>query len=368
MQVPASIVRKLEMRQQEDAFRVLRVQDPGRIDFSSNDYLGIVRSGTLKPQEGLATGATGSRLLTGHAVLCDTVEAQIAVFHKAESALIFNSGYAANLGLIASVPQREDTLLYDERCHASIRDGVRLSLARSYSFRHNDVENLRQKIRNASGAVYIVVESVYSMDGDRAPLTELTDVCLETGAHLIVDEAHATGLFGEKGEGMVVEMGLEQEVFCRVHTFGKSLGCMGAAVVGPLQLREYLINFARPLIYTTALPPVAVDIIRQSYALFPGMMKERDDIASLTTYLYNALVSRFGGRVTGKHGPILSLQVPGNAEVKKWCAVLQQEGMDIRPILSPTVARGTERIRICIHAYNTSGDADLLLSVLDGMA
>jgi 8-amino-7-oxononanoate synthase len=201
------------------------------VDFYSNDYLGIATSGYPAEASGnfpesLMCGSTGSRLLSGNSRRSEELEQTIAVFHRAESALLFNSGYDANTGLIPCITDRHTTILYDELCHASILDGVRLSLSnKRYKFRHNSVEDLAGKLKKFHGCtVVVIVESVYSMDGDTAPLNDFAMLCNEFGAQLIVDEAHATGVFGEKGEGLVCAMGLEDQVFARVHTFGKALG------------------------------------------------------------------------------------------------------------------------------------------------
>ena len=191
----------------------------------------------------------------------------LADFHKAESGLIFNSGYDANLGLFSCIAKKEDTLICDELIHASIIDGCRLSYANRFRFAHNDVEDLEDKLRRSKGNIFVAVESVYSMDGDMAPLKEIAAVCKKYNASLIVDEAHATGLFGDQGRGLVSQHGLEQEVFARVHTFGKALGCHGAVILGSETLRNYLVNFARSFIFTTALPVHSLIAVKCAYEM-----------------------------------------------------------------------------------------------------
>jgi 8-amino-7-oxononanoate synthase len=164
--------------------------------------------------------------------MIEEVEKQIAVFHQSETALLFNSGYDANIGLLSSVPQKGDTILYDQLCHASIRDGIRLSFANAFSFAHNDLVDLQKKMEHATGTLFIVTESVFSMDGDLCPLAELVNIAQKNKAHLIIDEAHATGVIGEKGEGLVQQLQMQDHVFARVHTFGKACGCHGAVVLG----------------------------------------------------------------------------------------------------------------------------------------
>ncbi|RZL31360.1 MAG: aminotransferase class I/II-fold pyridoxal phosphate-dependent enzyme, partial [Pedobacter sp.] len=201
-------------------------------DFSSNDYLGFAQSSTLKNLiktqteaiSNIKNGSGGSRLLSGNHSYTEQTEQFIANFHQAPSGLIFNSGYDANVGLLSSIPQRGDTIITDELIHASLIDGARLSYADRFKFKHNDLTDLDQKLRNAKGIIYVVVESVYSMDGDLAPLTEICNLCEKYNANLIVDEAHATGIFGEKGKGLVVQLKLQSKVFARIVTFGKAIG------------------------------------------------------------------------------------------------------------------------------------------------
>ncbi len=207
------IEQKLSKRKAENAFRELKVNDD-LIDFCSNDYLGFASEKEIHILENLPQfGATGSRLISGNYELTEEVEQFLANFYKAESGLIFNSGYNANVGLFSCVAERTDTIIYDELIHASIRDGIRLSNANSFSFKHNDLNSLEDKIKNAKGNVFVAVESIYSMDGDKVSLRELVEICKKYNAALIVDEAHASGIFGEKGEGLVVQHNLESEVF-----------------------------------------------------------------------------------------------------------------------------------------------------------
>lgn len=354
--------RKLDERITRQSLRSLRLSK-GMIDFCSNDYLGIAHQHLLQPSpgSGLATGSTGSRLLAGHYALLQETELQIAIFHDAETALIYNSGYDANLGLLSSVPQKGDTIFYDQLSHASIRDGIRLSFAKSFSFAHNDMGDLRKKIQQATGTIFIVTESVFSMDGDICPLAELVNISQEHNAHLVIDEAHATGVIGKRGEGLVQQLGLQLNIFARVHTFGKACGCHGAVVLGSERLRTYLINFSRSLIYSTALPEHAVAMIAESYRLFPAMHAERIQLEKLidlfqkTTLRYEKLISST---------PIQGIVVPGNQVVKELSGRLQQEGFDIRPILYPTVPEGKERLRIVMHAYNTGEELQRLLTIL----
>jgi 8-amino-7-oxononanoate synthase len=358
--------KKLDERRQQNAFRTLRLPS-GKIDFCSNDYLGIGRRSMVDGQRlnqqlsTGSTGSTGSRLLAGNYALIETVEAQIAKFHQSEAALIFNSGYDANIGLLSSVPQKGDTILYDFLSHASIRDGIKLSQAQSFAFLHNDLVDLERRLQQASGNIFVVTESVFSMDGDMCPLQEIVALCLQYQAHLIVDEAHATGVVGNKGEGLVQHLDLQQKVFARVHTFGKACGCHGAVVLGSSVLRDYLINFARSFIYSTALPPHTVAVIEKSYQTFPEMVLERAHLQTLIDYFqaaaiaYEKLVSQT---------PIQAVIVPSNDAVKQLANQLQDAGFDIRPILYPTVPKDKERLRIVLHSFNTVEEVERLIVIL----
>ncbi len=352
--------KKLNERKQLNALRNLKLNH-GLIDFCSNDYLGIVHYGLISTAVEHSTGSTGSRLLAGNYALIEEAEKEIAAFHEAEAALIFNSGYDANVGLLSAVLQRGDTVLYDYLSHASIRDGIRLSFAQAFSFEHNNLMDVEKKLQQASGNIFIVTESVFSMDGDQCPLPQLVQLAQEYHAHLIVDEAHATGVVGTKGEGLVQHMQLTNSVFARVHTFGKACGCHGAVVLGSEKLRSYLINFARSFMYSTSLPPHAIEAVRASYRLFPAMQDERKHLYTLIQFFqqadlpYKKLVS---------DTPIQVLIIPGNELVKAVAAKLQEHGFDVRAILYPTVPKGKERLRIVLHAFNTQTEVAELIQLL----
>ena len=226
-----NFLREALQKRDDAGLRRKLVFTEGLIDFSSNDYLGFARNASFQnnfPQTSLPNGSTGSRLITGNSPLAEQTERLIADFHGSEAALIFNTGYMANIGLFASLGDIDSVFIYDEYIHASVHDGMRLSRAKRVKFKHNDLENLAFLLQNTEGGKkYVAVESVYSMDGDLAPLREIADICQKNNAALIVDEAHGTGCFGEKGEGLVTKLKLENAVFARVHTFGKALGVQG---------------------------------------------------------------------------------------------------------------------------------------------
>ena len=358
------LLKKLDERVREHSLRTLQSPAPDMIDFCSNDYLGIVKNQLIGQRRNYtmpsSSGATGSRLLSGNSQNVEELEDLIATFHQSPAGLIFNSGYAANTGLLSCVPQRGDTILYDYLCHASIRDGMRLSFAQSFSFLHNDLEDLERKLQKANGTVFVVTESVFSMDGDYCPLYEIVLLCEKYGAKLVLDEAHATGVVGEHGEGLAQMLGLQQRIFARVHTFGKACGTHGAIVLGTELLRSYLINFARPFVYSTALPEHTLEDIRISYGLFPAMTKERDHLRQLSRLFQPSelVVSE-----PASH-PIKAVVIPGNEQVRHVAATIQQHKFDARPILYPTVPKGGERLRIVLHAFNSEREVTLLLNCL----
>ncbi len=348
----------------------------GDIDLSSNDYLGISRKladpavsevilkGMNFSDSISCIGATGSRLVTGNSDAHEQLEDFLAGFHGAESALLFGSGYEANLGLISSVATRNDTILYDEFVHASIRDGIRLSSARSYSFRHNDLSDLVKKLNSARGECFVVVESVYSMDGDRAPLSELCTLLEQSGAYLIVDEAHATGIYGDRGAGCVEQLGLSGRVLARVHTFGKALGYRGACVVGSKTLREHLVNSARSFIYSTAPDILSLRYIRQAYAILEESGTERQRLSALIRD-FTALKHRYDGlSFLDSSSPIQGVLVPGNTDALRAEGVLNDGGFTVRAIRAPTVPAGSERIRLCLHSFNSLEELNRALDLL----
>ncbi len=355
----------------------LRRLTPSRaaVDFYSNDYLGLVTTGLLaelmhaSPSRSNVTGSTGSRLLSGNNSIAEALEHTIATFHKAEAALLFNSGYDANIGLLACIASRETTVLYDELCHASIIDGVRLSQCRHrYKFSHNDLNDLEQKLRKykVEGPVIVVVESIYSMDGDMAPLEELAKLCEINNAQLIADEAHATGVFGLSGEGLICALGLQDRVFARVHTFGKALGCHGAAVVGSNLLKQYLVNFARSFIYTTALPGHSLHAIHSAYQYLSSHSFNNSTLHELIRYYRKCIAETNNSGWINSHSSIQAFVLGDNEKCKFIASKLQHAGLQVNPILHPTVPPGMERLRVCLHSFNKKEQVDLLFATIRG--
>mmetsp|Transcript_36961 Transcript_36961/g.81148 ORF Transcript_36961/g.81148 Transcript_36961/m.81148 type:complete len:401 (+) Transcript_36961:24-1226(+) len=380
----ASLQAALERRRSNGLLRSLSLST-GLSDFSSNDYLGLARSpelireidaGVLQQRAvSERLGSTGSRLLTGNSTLYEEVESELAKFHRAESALIFNSGYDLNLGLFACVPQHGDIVIFDDLIHQSVREGIKLCRAQSVSFSHNDVSALRHALEEASQGsdqlsgrrnIIVAVESVYSMDGHCAPLAEFCDLVDAVGASLVVDEAHGTGVFGAEGRGWVSELGLEDRVFCRVHTFGKAVGIHGAAMVGPLALREYLVNYAWPLVYSTSLPTHSLISIRCAYATMRRTAAARQQHLRELIALFHQRLKRLPPNCAlSSPSPIQGIIVPGNAECVSLAQLLQRSGFDVKPIRSPTVPAGLERLRIILHAHNTREEVNCLMDVIE---
>ncbi|MBP8917228.1 MAG: pyridoxal phosphate-dependent aminotransferase family protein [Chitinophagales bacterium] len=361
---------ELEARKLSDAFRSLKLVQ-GKVDLSSNDYLGFAQDTDLHKtilseiNNLRKFGSTGSRLLTGNHSLTEQLEKEVALFHDAESALFFNSGYEANSGLISTITKRNDTIIFDELCHASLREGIRLSNATSWSFKHNDLTDLELKLQKAEGEKFIVVESVYSMDGDICPLKEIVFFAEKYKANLILDEAHATGVIGNKGEGLAQYLNLHKKVFARVHTCGKAIGNNGAFIFGSATLRDYLINFCRPFIYTTAPNLMQVIAVREAYRKLEQSQDLLIQLQENCSYFKNQIKKHPQIKLLPSDSAIFSVLIPGNADVKLASVYLSNANQDVRPILSPTVKEGEERLRICMHSFNTKLEIDRLIKLLD---
>ncbi|HQW69958.1 MAG TPA: pyridoxal phosphate-dependent aminotransferase family protein [Flavobacterium sp.] len=381
---PKSLQQKIQQREQNNALRKLPVAN-SLVDFASNDYLGFANSEEIFNQTHQylldnkikINGATGSRLISGNHNLYQITEDFIAHFHQSESALIFNSGYDANVGFFSSVPQRNDVILFDELCHASIRDGIQMSNAKSYKFQHNNFEELEKRLngchtersRGVFFEIFIVTESVFSMDGDSPNLEELVHLSEKYNCHLVIDEAHALGVFGNSetsgGQGLVQYQGLQDKVFARIMTFGKGLGCHGAAILGSQELKDFLVNFARSFIYTTGLSPHSVATILIAYQ---HLEDEKEAIQNLRNNIqfFNQEKMQLGLKplFVYSKSSIQCAIIPGNEKVKAIANQLQEKGFDVKPILSPTVPEGQERLRFCLHSYNSSDQISDVLKLL----
>jgi 8-amino-7-oxononanoate synthase len=371
--LPEILSNKLAVRMQNNALRQLP-KATDLVDFASNDYLGFSNSNTifenthryLLEHNLKQNGATGSRLLSGNHSVYQATEDYIAQFHKAASALIFNSGYDANVGFFSAVPQKSDLIVYDELCHASIRDGIQLSHAKSYKFIHNNLEDLeRLLIRHSDTIIYIVTESVFSMDGDAPNMEEIVQLAEKHQAYVVVDEAHALGVLGEKGEGLVQSLQLQETIFARIMTFGKGLGCHGAAILGGEDLKSYLVNFARSFIYTTGLSPHSVATILTGYQQLEMAREVQQQLKNNIAH-FNQEKNRLSLKPLFVHSKsaIQSAILPGNERVKSIAQQLQSNGFDVKPILSPTVPEGQERLRFCLHSFNSEKEITEVLQLL----
>ncbi len=362
--------KQLKKRQENGNLRTLKLTE-NLIDFSSNDYLGLsfneqllssIRDACASP--GWSIGSTGSRLLTGNSQLHLDLESKLAAFFQAPAALLFNSGYAANLALISAVPQRGDTILYDQAIHACIKEGARLSHANYHSFRHNDVGDLNQKLKRSTGNKFVVVESLYSMEGDTPPIKDIISLCRQFGAELFIDEAHTTGWAGSGGEGWIVAQQLSHEFLARVYTFGKGLGTYGACIVGSRELIDYLVNFARPFIYTTALPPHSLISINCALEFLKGLTSPGMRLKERIKYYLGQAEKIEVEKSLNIDSPIQWIMAKGNKNALALSDYLKNRGFDVRPILSPTVPEGKERLRVCIHSYNTEEEILNLISTI----
>ncbi|MCU0451165.1 MAG: 8-amino-7-oxononanoate synthase [Bernardetiaceae bacterium] len=377
------LAHKLEQRAQTGNLRRLSLpQAPA--DFFSNDYLGLARHPELARQVQTAyeqvpetnrLGATGSRLLSGNSRYAEELEAYLARLFGAEAALVFNSGYAANLALLSALTQKGDVILYDELVHASLREGYRLSLAVHQPFKHNDPADLAAKLQAArpgpGGEVLVVTEAVYSMDGDNGILAETLDLCEQYGASAVIDEAHSTGVFGPGGTGLACQLGLAARFLARVYTFGKGVGAHGACIVGSRTLIDYLVNFARPFVFSTAPPLHSLVTLRCAFdylAQHPQLQAQLQTVVSRFVTQMEALPLPPGVQKMLNQSPIQALVVPGNARCKALAAHLIAQGYEVRAILAPTVPAGAERLRVCLHAYNSPAEVDGLVAALASFA
>lgn len=374
--VRSFLAEQLKIRSEVGLLRHLQTVDH-LIDFCSNDYLGLARNTELKQliskdfelwfekNQGQIpfNGATGSRLISGHNSLTETFESACAQMHQAEAALLFGSGFEANLGLLSSITQEDDIIFCDQLLHASIIDGIRLGKAKKVIFQHNDWEKLALELaKYPKQRKWVVVESIYSMDGDKAPFDELVRLQQTFDFELIVDEAHAGGLYGQHGAGFVQELGLSSKVFARVITFGKAWGNSGAVVLGSQILKEYLVNFARSFIYSTAPSPMHVSSLLSTLKFIQEQDELREKLQQKIAFFQkHARHSNW----KKSQSTIQTFIVPGNTEVRRLALFAQKNGFGVKPIVSPTVPKGEERIRITLSALSEEKDILRIIQLLE---
>ncbi len=368
---------RLQLLRAKKLERTLRV--PRGVDLSSNDYLCLSTHPRVKQAMADAVirhgvGSTGSRLLRGHRTAFTDVEQQFATFKGTERALYFSSGYLANLAVLTTFAEAGDVVFSDERNHASVIDACRLSRADRVIFPHNDADALEQYVRLKTDSTqptharqrFIVAESLFSMDGDIAPLPRYAELCRRTGATLIVDEAHAVGIYGHRGTGLIEHFGLDPNACLSINTAGKALGAAGAFVAGPRWAIEYLIQRARPFIFSTAPPPAIAAAIAASLDVLASEPERRAGLASRVARLYDALES--GGFVFPcQRAHILSIVVGTNDRAIASAEALQAEGFDVRAIRPPTVPDGTARLRVSMNAGVEDEAIDRFASALIGV-
>jgi 8-amino-7-oxononanoate synthase len=340
--------------------RVLR--PPAGFDFSSNDYLNLSRHPIIVDRLARAVrregcGSTGSRLLRGDRDVFSAVERRFADFKRAERSLYFSSGYLANISVMTTIAERGDVVFSDERNHASLIDGIRLSAATRVVFPHNDVRRLAQLLAETpvdvvdvvhGGHRFVVVESLFSMDGDFAPLAEYAAVCRSAGASLIVDEAHAVGIYGARGSGLIEASGVDNDVLVSINTAGKALGVSGAFVAGPRWAVEYLVQRARPFVFSTAPPPALADALDASLDVLATEPERREQLASRVRCVRGRL-ARAGIAVSADGSQIIPVAIGDNDRAVAVALALQAEGFDVRAIRPPTVPPGTARLRVSVN-------------------
>lgn len=341
------------------------------IDFASNDYLALAESPELRDaaraalDRGVPIGSGGARLLRGNHPEHEALEAKAAAHFHSGSALFFSSGYTANATLFAALPQRGDLVLHDELIHASVHEGMRLGKATAIAARHNDVQAFADEIAfwragGGKGRIWIAVESLYSMDGDRAPLADLADLAGRHDAFLIIDEAHATGVFGPAGRGLAADLEGRDNIVT-LHTLGKALGCEGALVCAARPLVDYLVNRGRGFIFSTAPSPLMAAVARAAITLADDSRRAR--LGALIESAGRLFAERLGTPYTATQ--IIPVILGDNGRTMKVAGNLQQKGFDVRGIRPPTVPEGTARLRVSLTLNVGMADAEALAAAIE---
>jgi 8-amino-7-oxononanoate synthase len=356
----------------EAQHRRRRLMSRGGADFSSNDYLGLSQSEELRQialdalHRGVALGSGGSRLLRGNDPEHEALEAEAATFFGSESALYFSGGFTANAALFSTLPQRGDLVAYDTLIHASAHDGMRSGRADRVAFAHNDAQAAEDAIRTwrragGKGRVWIAVESLYSMDGDLAPLADLATVADRYDAFLLIDEAHSTGVAGPDGRGLSSQLEGRDNVV-KLHTCGKALGLQGGLLCGPSVLRDFIVNYCRPFIFATAPSPLMAAMVRGVLGLLRDQPERRERLRNLVTLVSREVGARWG--VTPSNSQIQPVMVGSNRRAMVIAAALQERGFDIRGIRPPTVAEGTARLRVALTLHNDEATTSAMIDAV----
>lgn len=380
----SDISQALEARRAESLYRQrvrldgaqqVRAQIDGRpmLSFCSNDYLGLANHSAISRRlteaaQVYGTGAGASHLVNGHHAEHEALEAELADFTGREAALVFSTGYMANLGVISALMGRSDTVVQDKLNHASLIDGTLLSQARLLRYRHNDLDHLENRLQQANGKCLVVTDGVFSMDGDCAPLRAMSDLCQRYGAWLMVDDAHGLGVLGEQGRGLVNQCGLSaSEVPLLIGTLGKAFGTSGAFVAGSRDAIDYILQHARSYIYTTAAPPAVAAATREALV----QVQQADDRRAHL----NNLIERFREGISAlpfdlmpSQTPIQPVLVGSNDAAMALSQGLRERGLLVTAIRPPTVPAGEARLRITLSADHTEDDVDHLLTTLEALA
>lgn len=354
----------LNKRKEAGIVRSLKPRREG-IDFYSNDYLGLAGNKELqsilvkqvieKPE--LLSGSTGSRLISGNSCAVSQTEEFIAKEHQYSAALLFPSGYNANLALFSALPDRHDTIIVDEQIHRSVHDACRMSNARKRKFRHNDLNHLEHLLKRQNGHCFIAAESLYSMEGDLAPLKEMSELADKYNASLIIDEAHAFGVFGY---GLVQQYGLYEKVSAAVITYGKALGAHGAAVLCNDMVKSYLINFASPFIYSTASQGFQWTAIKTGYEF----LKQSPELSEKLHQNIQLFRKQALQTPSSDGSPVQAILIPDNERLKIMQSTLSENGFLTYAVYSPAVKEGAERLRICLHSFNTEEEIVTLSEII----
>ena len=346
------------------------LREPAGIDLSSNDYLNLSKHPVLATRliEGTVRegcGSTGSRLLRGERECFAEVERRFARWKGAERALYFSTGYLANIGVLTTLAETGDVIFSDKRNHASLIDGMRLSRARAAVFPHNDVRRLERLLAGSSesGVRFVVVESLFSMDGDAAPLAEYAALCRSSGAFLVVDEAHAVGIYGRRGSGLMEEAGIGDGNWISINTAGKALGVAGAFVAGPSWAVEYLVQRARPFVFSTAPPPALADALEASLTIVAEEPERRERLLARAAYLRGRLAAA-GIDAGASRSQIIPILIGANDRAVAVACAVQAEGFDVRAIRPPSVPAGTARLRVSVNAELSEATLDRFVDVL----
>ncbi len=357
---------RLAQQKVKGLYRSLKLNDGSLIDFQSNDYLGYARllaKGDIVSNH-LIQGATGSRLISGNHTYHEETESMLSAYFGSEEALLFSSGYQANIGVLSCMAGREDIILYDEHVHASMHDGMRLNLAKRYSFHHNNLNDLEEKIikYKDEGRILVAIESLYSMTGDTADLEGLVVLNNKHDFVLVVDEAHAAGVLGMERKGIAMQWLGQFKEMVRILTFSKAFGYAGAVVLGSKQIKEYLINFSRPFIYTTAMPLNDVLTIQQIIKYHHNNSSSINNLNKVIEYYLDKVQQiDFPYSITKNKTPIQYITLIDNEKTLDYEQKLKDAGLLVKAIRPPTVPEGNSGLRFSLHAFNTPQQIDLLI-------